>query len=311
MIDRQSSPERGGWAEHRVGADESGRTVEEILRGPLGISGRRIQRLTRSRGIRLNGRNAHLDGRVRDGDVVACRVLDGGARSLEGEPVPITVLYEDADLLVLNKPAGILVHPVRGERDTLAHGVAAYLGRGGAPSKVHPVHRLDRDTSGAVLFAKSAVVQHRFDERQRQATSPGFGREYLALVQGVIGPGGGLIDAPIGRHPTRRGLRAVRPNGGVPAVTRYEVVEGFADATLLRAWLETGRTHQIRVHLAHLGHPLLGDRAYGGRVSEIGRQALHAWRLSFPHPSRPAELVEVRAPVPEELEVALERARAG
>jgi 23S rRNA pseudouridine1911/1915/1917 synthase len=196
---------------------------------------------------------------------------------------------------------------VRGEGATLAHGVAQYLRRKGSSGRVHAVHRLDRDTSGAVLFAKSAVVQHRFGERVRGGA--GIEREYLALVQGVLETDRGRIDAPIGQHPTRRGLRVVQPKGGLSAATRFEIVERFPDATLLRARLETGRTHQIRVHLAHLGHPLIGDRAYGGRDREISRQALHACRLTFMHPTRSAELVDVSAPVPEDLGRAIERAR--
>lgn len=294
-----AAPRPGGrWSRHTVEADEAGRTVQEILTGPLGVSRRMLQRLTRGRGILLNDRPTFLARRVRAGDVVAARTSFAEPAGLEPVPMPLHVVYEDADVLVIDKPPGLLVHPLSpAHRATLAHGIAHHFRQQGLQTRVRPVHRIDRDTSGLLLVAKSAPAQHRLD---RQLRAREISREYLAFVHGTVGADEGVIDAPIGRHPRSPPLRAVRPDGE-PARTRYRVVQRFSDATLLCVELETGRTHQIRVHLAHLGHPVIGDRAYGGSTARIGRQALHAWRLSFSHPSRD-ERLRFEAPLPPDLE---------
>src|SRR5690606_39017180 len=270
----------------------------------LEVSRRMIQRLTRSQGIRVNGRPGHLARRVRAGDVVAARVASRESAGLPPSPMALAIAYEDADLLVVDKPPFVLVHPISpAHRDTLSHGIAHHFERHGIEARVRPVHRIDRDTSGLVLFAKSAFAHQRLD---RQLRSGEVRREYLALVSGTVEAEAGEVDVPIGRHPSNPVLRAVR-DGGEPAVTRYRVVERYGSATLLELALETGRTHQIRVHLAHLGHPLLGDAQYGGPgVAALRRQALHAHRLGFRQPASGAPVV-CEAPLPPDLE----RVRAG
>jgi 23S rRNA pseudouridine1911/1915/1917 synthase len=214
---------------------------------------------------------------------------------------------EDADLLVVDKPAGLLVHPTAPEHHhTLAHGVAHHLLRQGVHARVRPVHRIDRDTSGLVLFAKSAHAQAGLDAQLREHR---LRRSYLALAAGLPVDAEGVVDAPIGRHPVNPTLRAVRP-GGEEARTRYRVVERFARAALVELELETGRTHQIRVHLAHLGHPILGDGWYGGSGRDLGRPALHAHRLGFVHPTPPHREVELVAPLPEDMAALAARLRA-
>lgn len=293
------------WTEHTVAPAEAGQTVEEILRGPLGVSGRRIQKLTRGRGILLNRRPAFLRRKTRAGDVVAVRVAGDESPALPPVPMALDVPYEDAELLVVNKAPGLLVHPTSPtQRATLAHGVAARFAEQGIRASVRPVHRLDRDTSGLVLFAKSAAAHARLDSQLREGAVQ---REYLALAGGVVRDDEGVIDAPIGPHPRHRHLRAVCTDGGSPARTRFTVVERFAGATLLRLELQTGRTHQIRVHLAHLGHPVLGDRQYGG-AARLTRQALHAGALRFLQPSS-QEPVEVSAPLPADMAALLEALR--
>jgi RluA family pseudouridine synthase len=301
---RPSKPAR--WISHTVTAEEAGKTVEALLVDSMRVSRRMIQRLTRAQGIQLNRRPAYLSRPVKAGDVVTARVEWAEEGGLRPVPMELSVAYEDADLLVLDKPPFVLVHPTAPHHDaTLAHGVAHYLAQRGVQAKVHPVHRIDRDTSGLVLFAKSAMAHHRLDLQLRQHD---LRREYLALVEGTVESEEGEIDAPIGRHPRNPELRAVRGDGE-PARTRYRVVERLAGATLLALELETGRTHQIRVHLAHLHHPLIGDRAYGARESGLlRRQALHSWRLSFLHPTTGAPLV-VEAPLAPDLEQARERLR--
>jgi 23S rRNA pseudouridine1911/1915/1917 synthase len=298
----------GRWMEHSVAEDEAGRTVQEILTGAMGISRRMIQKLTRARGITLNRRPAFLGRKTRAGDVVAARVAFQEDAGLQPVEMALDVVHEDGDVLVLNKPPFVLVHPTSPEQAvTLAHGVAHHFAARGLRAKVRPVHRIDRDTSGLVLFAKSAVAHQRLD---RQLQEGGVERVYLALVDGVVKEDDGRIDAPIGRHPRHPHLRSVRDDGE-PAVTRFRVVERFLRATLLELELETGRTHQIRVHMQHAGHPVLGDRQYGqAGKGMIGRQALHAARLSLAHPAS-GERMTFEAPLPEDMATLLERLRGG
>ncbi|HEX2095339.1 MAG TPA: RluA family pseudouridine synthase [Longimicrobiaceae bacterium] len=296
------------WREHTVAPEEAGRTVEAILTGPMQLSRRMIQRLTRSRGIQLNRRAAFLARQVRAGDVVAVRVAPEEETGLEPVAMELEVVYEDADVLVVAKPPGLLVHPTSpGQARTLAHGIAHRYREQGVRARVRPVHRIDRDTSGLVLVAKTAFAHQHLDRQLRERT---LRREYLALVRGVVEEDGGVVDAPIGRDRRNPNLRTVHP-GGEPALTRFRVVERFRAATLLRLELETGRTHQIRVHLAHLGHPVLGDRQYGGTGTEgMGRQALHASRLRFRQPTTGEEVV-CEAPLPPDMATAVERLRSG
>ena len=286
--------------------EEAGRTVQEILVGSMRVSRRMIQRLTRARGILVNRRTAYLKRAVRAGDLVAARTNTEEESGLAPVRMDLAVAYEDADLLAVDKPPFLLVHPTSPHHTaTLAHGVANHLARQGIRSKVRPLHRIDRDTSGLVLFAKTAVAHHRLDLQLRDHT---LRREYLAIVEGVVEPDAGEIDAPIGAHPTQANLRAAREDGE-PALTRFRVLERFRRATSLALELETGRTHQIRVHLAHLGHPLVADRQYGARPTPLfTRQALHSARMEFLQPTS-SRSISVEAPLPEDLRALMERLR--
>ncbi|HEU0052978.1 MAG TPA: RluA family pseudouridine synthase [Longimicrobium sp.] len=221
-------------------------------------------------------------------------------------PMALDVVHEDAALLVVNKPAGMLVHPVTaGATETLANGIAHHFASRGVETRIHLVHRLDRDTSGLVLVAKDAATHARLDRQLRART---LRRGYLALADGVLADDEGVIDAPIGRDPDDPPLRAVREDGA-PARTRFRVVERCPAATLVALELETGRTHQVRVHLAHLGHPVLGDRWYGRRgLDLISRQALHAARLALTHPFT-GETIVREAPLPPDMAALRERLR--
>lgn len=270
------------WLEHTVADDEAGRSVQEIATGVMGISGRMIQRLTRSRGITLNRRPAHLAKKVRAGDVIAIRTADTEGTELDPVPMQLAIVHEDDDLMVIDKPPFLLVHPVAPHhRATLAHGIAHhYLGQG-LRAKVRPVHRLDRDTSGLILIAKTAFAHQHLDRQLRERR---LRREYFALLNGTVGEESGEVRARIGRRAGAPSLREVRADGD-EAVTRYRVLERLREATAVALELETGRTHQIRVHMAHIGHPVIGDAQYGGpRHPRLARQALHSWNLSFEHP---------------------------
>ena len=308
MPQRESQPPADRWVQHEVGEEDAGRTVREVLTRRLHVSRRMIQRLTRSEGIRLNRRPTFVNRKVRAGDVLAARVSlreEGGLRPVEME---LVLAYEDRDLLVIDKPAGLLTHPISPRHiRTLAHGVAHHFQERGIQAKVRPVHRLDRDTSGLILFAKSAFAHQQMDRQLRRRE---MRREYLALVAGRVEADAGEIDAPIAVHHASPTLRAVR-EGGETALTRYRVRERLPGATLLELELETGRTHQIRVHLSHLGHPLLGDAEYGGPPAEgLERQALHAFRLAFRPPSA-EELVELTSSLPTDLARLRERLLEG
>ncbi|MBA2245810.1 MAG: RluA family pseudouridine synthase [Gemmatimonadetes bacterium] len=295
------------WVEHSVTAEEAGRTVQQLLTGTLGLSRRLLQKLTRSKGFRLNDRATFLARTVKEGDRVAARVAAVEESGLTPVAMPLEILHEDEEILVVNKPPALLVHPTSPRQTrTLAHGVAHHFEQHGIRAKVRPVHRIDRDTSGLVLFAKSAVAHQRLDLQLRERT---LRREYLALVEGVIAQESGVIEAKIGRHPTLPNLRAVRATGGEDAVTRFRVVERYPSATLIEVELETGRTHQIRVHLMHSGHPVLGDRQYGGRGRDLmPRQALHAWRLSLAHPAT-GHALDFEAPLPTDIAATLDLLR--
>lgn len=290
------------WMKHTVTAEQAGQTVREVLTGPMGISGRMIQRLTRSRGLEVNRRPAWLTAKLKAGDVVSARVAEDEEGGLPPVEMPLAIAYEDAEVIVADKPPFLLVHPTAPEHDrTLAHGIAWHLAQQGVRARVRPVHRVDRDTSGLVLFARTAHAQHRLDAQMRDGAVQ---REYLALVDGTVAEEEGVIDAPIARDPRNPSLRIIHKKGD-PAVTRFAVEERFPTATLVRLRLETGRTHQIRVHMRHLGHAVLGDRQYGRRGLEtIGRQALHAARLAFPHPAS-GETIDLASPLPEDFRSAI------
>jgi 23S rRNA pseudouridine1911/1915/1917 synthase len=229
------------------------------------------------------------------------------------EDIALAIVHEDADILVVNKPAGLVVHPGSGNwAGTLLNALLHHTPALATIPRAGIVHRLDKETSGLLVVAKTLAAQ---TDLVRQLQARTVRRHYLALVHGVVARGGS-VDAPIGRHPTQRVKMAVVTQGR-EARTHYDVLERFPLATLLECRLETGRTHQIRVHMAAIGHPLVGDPTYGKRGAAQGkgllaafpRQALHAWRLALLHPSTHAELAWEASP-PEDLSELLEKLRA-
>jgi 23S rRNA pseudouridine1911/1915/1917 synthase len=248
--------------------------------------------------VRVNGRPADPADRVAAGDVVEYEIPEAYIVDAAAELIPLEVVYEDEDLAVINKPAGMVVHPAPGHHTgTLVH---ALLGRGGswswAGGAARPgiVHRLDKGTSGLIVVARNDVSHRALSAQLKDRT---LSRTYLAIVKGEIKPAAGELEGPIGRHPKERKRMAVVA-GGRFARTRYEVLERRRGHTLLRCDLETGRTHQIRVHLAAMGHPVVGDAEYGGaRPGDPARPLLHAWRLRLRHPRTRAEMsFEAAAP---------------
>jgi 23S rRNA pseudouridine1911/1915/1917 synthase len=293
---------------------ETGRRVDVVLAERASVTRTLAQRALRSGDVRVNGAETKPSYRLEPDDVVAGDLPAASIAPPVAEEIPVAVRYSDDRVLVVSKPSGLVTHPARGhEGGTL---VNALLGLGGplagmGSTRPGIVHRLDKDTSGLLLIARDDEAQaYLVDAMQRRAVE----RRYLALVRGAPPAASGTIEAPVGRHPVKRRQMAV-VSGGRPSVTHYTVLSGApggGGVTLLEARLETGRTHQIRVHLSHLGVPVLGDQTYGG-ASELAhalglrRPFLHAWRLAFPHPSTGAP-VEVRDPLPEDLTEALGRA---
>jgi 23S rRNA pseudouridine1911/1915/1917 synthase len=245
--------------------------------------------------VTVDGETAAAKRKLFGGErIVVLPLADPRAAAFVAQALPLAIVYEDEALIVVDKPAGLVVHPGSGNWDgTLANALLHHAPQLAAVARAGIVHRLDKDTSGLLVVAKTPTAQ---TDLVRQLQARTVRREYLALVRGRIAHGG-RIDAPLGRHPVRRTAMAVVA-AGKPAVTHYEVRERFADCTLLACRLETGRTHQIRVHLASLQHPLVGDRTYGrGQASTFRRQALHAWRLALVHPLT-RELVQWESPLP-------------
>lgn len=287
-----------------VTEEQAGRTVKSLLRGELGLSAARAGRLKRTEtGLTVNGRRVFTTALLQAGDRLRVE-LDAAERPSPLVPVPMAldVLYEDEHLLVVNKPALLASIPssLSPEEPSLAQGLVHYLGPGAC---VHLVNRLDRGTSGVLAAAKNGWAH---DVLRRQLHSERFRRTYLALCLGAPCPPEGSVDRPIGRDPASAVKRRIDPQGQ-QAVTGYRVLAQAGPFTLVEARPRTGRTHQIRVHLAHLGCPLAGDWLYGREDRAlIGRPALHAHTLVFTHPAAGRELA-LTAPLPEDMKTLLER----
>jgi len=282
------------WFAGRVPKALDHQPLDRILEQTAGFPAAAIANWLQQGEVHVNQQRATPGQLVRAGELIGIRLFPVEDYGYEPTYQALDVCYEDDHLLVINKPAGQKVHPNEpGETDTLLNALAMHYQMQGLQTRVRLLHRLDQDTSGAILFPKHALAQQVLDQLlQRRAIT----RLYWAVVSGQVAGKQGVVDAPIGRdrnHPTRR---RVSPTGQ-QAVTTWRVVERLAGATLLEANLQTGRTHQIRVHLAHLKHPLLGDELYGGATNRFPRQALHARLLRFPHPFT-GELLEIAAPLP-------------
>ncbi|MGZ6506475.1 MAG: RluA family pseudouridine synthase, partial [Tumebacillaceae bacterium] len=271
----------GPWLEMRITRKQEGQAVATLLQTEIGLPVAVTQELFRTQSVVLNKEITLPEATVKPGDRLRCAMFPEEPYGIEPEMLPLDVLYEDDHLIVVNKMAGVKVHPNSAqETDSLMNALAFHYQMQGEQIKVRQLHRLDQETSGAILFPKHPIAQKLLDQMLAERT---ISREYWAVVQGVIKQKQGLIDQPIGRdrnHATRRRVSQT----GKAAQTEYTVLERYAGATLVKAKLHTGRTHQIRVHFAHLRHPLFGDDLYGGDLSLIGRQALHARSLRFTHP---------------------------
>lgn len=283
--------ERERRLEFVVTQDCEGVRVDTLLRSRLHLSGTVIKRIKwLEDGILVDGMRVNTRFIPEVGQILSVRLSDPVRRSgVVPTPGEVDIVYEDEDIVVVNKAAGVSVHPGPGHYDdTLGNFLVHHFIQTGQQADFHPVHRLDRGTSGLLVCAKHAHAQERL---KLQLHTPDFVRTYLAVCQGIPEPTAGVIDAPIGPMPGSLMAQQVRPDGK-PARTHYEVLRTVDAYSLVRLELETGRTHQIRVHMAHVGHPLVGDFLYGTECPNvIGRTALHACRLRFCHPITAKQMV--------------------
>ncbi|MGI6093696.1 MAG: RluA family pseudouridine synthase [Veillonellaceae bacterium] len=276
-----------------VSKDVKNLSVKDYLRRHIGLSLTAWRKIKRAGLLQVNKQSAFPYTLVTSGDTITVDLPNDCA--IQPVKLPLSIKYEDDYLLILDKPANMLVHPAKySDTETLANAVMYYYKQSNMPYGFHPIHRLDRNTSGLVLVAKMPYIQHLLAKDDVKTIS----RLYWGIAEGEIDCLSGVIDMPIGRHPESIIERIVRSDGQ-PAITNYRLLKRLRNASLVELELKTGRTHQIRVHLANIGHPLLGDDLYGGSTDLISRQALHAVRLIFKHPVS-GEFINVSSPLPED-----------
>jgi 23S rRNA pseudouridine1911/1915/1917 synthase len=298
----------------KISADEAGTRLDAFLASQIeGWSRARLQRLIENEDVLVNGKSSKASYKLHEHDEVEVELIAPATDSFAAEDIPIEIVYEDDTLVVVNKAAGLVVHPAAGTPSgTLANALAyhfQHLPGGGTGVRPGLVHRLDRDTSGLLVVAKTESALENLSDQFRDRT---VYKSYVALVHGRMATNSGKIDQPLARDPSNRTRMAV-VRGGRNALTLYRVRRGFDRFTLLDVELKTGRTHQIRVHLAWLKHPVVGDDTYGAgrdntiqdarlraRVRSLNRQFLHAEKLGFTHP-KTGEFVKFESPLPEAL----------
>lgn len=283
--------------------------IDAYLAANTELTRSKLQKLIRDEAVSLNGKSCKANSAVHAGDTIRISVVQTDDERLpEPENIPLDVIYEDADVAVINKPKGMVVHPAPGNPSgTLVNALLfrfRTLSGTGGEARPGIVHRIDRFTSGLLVVAKNDAAHEALAKQFALHTAH---REYLCLVSGNLKEDHGTVDAPIGRHKTDRKRMAVTEDGR-HAVTHWRVLERFGAQTLLDVSLETGRTHQIRVHMAYIKHPILGDEVYGSAAPKLGLvgQALHGYRLSFTHP-KTGDTMTFTAPLPEDFKTALMR----
>lgn len=298
----------------QVSESAQGKRLDQVLAAELGISRSLVAKLIKQNEVKVNGVVSRKSAEVFGGDQVEVLLPDESPKSLE-TPAPLPIVYQDVDIVVVNKPVGMAAHPAPSWEGPTVMGALLAAGQeivtSGPVERKGIVHRLDVGTSGAMVVAKSQLA---YDRLQADFRARRVKKIYQALVQGYLDPAAGTIDAPIGRHPSRDFKMAVVA-GGRPAITHYRTLESLPRATLVELQLETGRTHQIRVHMQAIGHAIVGDPTYGANpllAKELGlkRQWLHAVSLGFTHPVT-GEQVSFQAPLAVDLKDALTRLRRG
>lgn len=277
--------------------------AKNFLKSACGISSTHWKKIKFTGNFSRNGEIISHPARliVHEGDILTWNLEE--TSDIIPENIPIDIKYEDEFLLIVDKSKGMLVHPTHGEiSGTLANAVMGYYKSIGLKIAFHPVHRLDRNTSGLILVVKAPELHHKLAPRGKKL----FERKYYAIVEGIVKEKSGTINLPIGRDETSIVKRMVRKDGQ-EAITHYETISVFDNMTLLKVTLQTGRTHQIRVHFSHIGHPLAGDDLYGGSREKIARHALHSAEISFTHPVS-GKFIRVVSEIPSDMKILAENA---
>ena len=256
--------------------------LKDILLNRLNISHRLINTLKNQNMVFVNDKQSVLYNLIKQGDKITVSFdYEEDNSNIIPKNIPIDIIYEDEWILVVNKQAGIAVHPsILHYEDSLSNGVRFYYDSIGLKKKIRPVTRIDKDTSGLVVFAKCEYIQ---EQLIKQMEKNKFEKQYIAIVEGNFDNKSGIINEPISRKENSIIERCVN-SSGAPSITEYEVLENLDNFSIIQCKLKTGRTHQIRVHMSYIGHPLLGDDLYGGNIDQINRQALHCNKISFIHP---------------------------
>lgn len=290
---------------HKVTIEDEGLQVRDIMRKYFDFSSRLRNRIKRDKLVTLNGDQTPGWIPTKTGDIIKVTLPDEKS-DFEPQNIPIYPVFEDNDMLIINKQPGVIVHPTKGHPSgTIANALMYYMEQTNQSFKIRFVNRLDMDTSGLLVIAKNAYCQNDYTRQMRENLVE---KRYVAIVKGIIDSDTGIIDLPIGRPDPENVRRGVMEDGA-PSVTHYKVLKRFfkSEYTLVELLLETGRTHQIRVHMSYIGHPVLGDWLYGGdNVLLIERQALHAARLSFIHPITKQQ-IDLEAPIPDDMKQVLEK----
>lgn len=294
-------------------SEEIGKRLDVFVSTVADISRSRAAQLIDEGNITVNGKITSKNAKPKNGDSVIINIPEPQIYDVKAENIPLDIVYEDEDLLVVNKPKGMVVHPAAGNYEgTLVNALMHHCGDSlsGINGVMRPgiVHRIDKNTSGLLMVAKNDFAHTGLADQIKEHS---FTREYAAIVYGKFKNSSGTVNAPIDRHPQKRKQMAV-VEGGREAVTHYEVLEELNGFTYLKLSLETGRTHQIRVHMAYLGHPVAGDDVYGPKkvITELGGQCLHAKKVGFIHPNT-NEYMEFDSPLPDYFEKFLRRNRNG
>ena len=260
------------------------------------ISGRLFRRLYKSKNIYTNGKFIRKSLKLKKGDIISLYMEDE-IENIKPEPIHIDIVFEDNDLLILNKPPNIVVHPTKSHQtNTLSNGIANYFLQNNIFKKIRFVNRLDMDTTGILIVAKNSFAHQQMAIQFEENTVV---KKYLAIVKGRVGIEGAIINEPIGREEDKSIKKVIHPQGQ-QSITEYKVLETYREATLLEVQIFTGRSHQIRVHLEHIGHPIIGDILYNEKSPYINRQALHSSYLKAKHP-RSKEDIQFSAPLPEDM----------
>lgn len=290
--------------EFTVDIESDGKTVMHVLKNRLELSSRLIKKLKYSGRIFCNSIPVYVTAIVKHGEVVSALLdIPEENENITPENIPLDIIYEDECIIALNKNADIVVHPTSTHlTGTVANALAFYYLNKGIKKKIRPVSRLDRDTTGIIIFAKNEFVQEHLIQQMKNKT---FLKKYIGIVNGTMKNLQGTIDLPIERKPESIMLRQVSVSG-VPSITHYKVIRYLKNATYLCFSLETGRTHQIRVHCKEIGYPLIGDSLYSGNKTDlITRQALHSYMVSFQHPIS-KQNIELTSPIPSDIANLLE-----